>query len=234
MKRLFVSAAIALAAGLSACATATPYQPATYTAAGPQNGFYEAPLEQNRWRIGFAGNTVTSRQQVEDALLLRAAELTIQQGFDHFVAVNRATERDVRYQGSPGLGSRFGGGLGYGGFGYSRFGSPFWSPYWRYHRPSFGWRHWDPFYDPFWDRDIDIREVDKYEATAEILMGRGAAPASDPRAFNAREVFANLSPRVPRPQYQAYPQGYGQPGYRQPGYPAPAYPAPGYPQPRRY
>jgi hypothetical protein len=43
-------------------------------------------------------------------------------------------------------------------------------------------------------------------------------------------VFANLSPRIPRPQYQGYPQGYGQPGYT-----APAYPAPGYQQPyRRY
>ena len=219
MKRLFVTAAIALAAGLSACATATPYQPATYSASGPQNGFYEAPLEQNRWRVSFAGNTVTSRQQVEDALLLRAAELTIQQGFDHFIEVNRATERDVRYQTSPGLGSGFGyGGLGYGGFGYSRFGYPGWNPYWRHYRPTFGWSRWDPFYDPFFDRSTEIREIDKYEANAEILMGRGPAPAGDPRAFNAREVFANLSPRVPRPQYQ---QGYAAP---QPGYPAPGYP----------
>src|ERR687893_2605886 len=103
MKRLIVSAAIALAAGLAACATATPYQPAVLTASGPQNGFYEVPIEQNRWRVTFAGNTVTSRQQVEDALLLRAAELTLQQGFDHFVAVNRQTERDVSYRSSPGM-----------------------------------------------------------------------------------------------------------------------------------
>ena len=227
MKRLFVTAAIALAAGLSACATATPYQPATYTSAGPQNGFYEAPLEQNRWRIGFAGNTVTSRQQVEDSLLLRAAELTIQQGFDHFVALNRATERDVRYSASPGISSRYGTGFGYGGFGYGRYGYPGWSPHWRYFRPSYGWSRWDPFYDPFWgSRDVEIREIDKYEANAEIVMGRGPAPANDPRAFNAREVFANLSPRIPRPQYQGYPQGYGQPGYTAPGYPAPGYQQP--------
>ena len=219
MKRLFVTAAIAMAAGLSACATATPYQPATYTARGPQNGFFEAPLEQNRWRIGFAGNTVTSRQQVEDSLLLRAAELTIQQGFDHFIAVNRATERDVRYQTTPGLGSsRFGyGGFGYGGYGYGRFGYPGWSPYWSYFRPSFGWSRFDPFYDPFWDRGVDVREIDKYEANAEILMGRGPAPANDPRAFNAREVYANLSPRVPRPVQQGYAPGYApQPGYAPP------------------
>ena len=70
MKRLLTAAAIALAAGLAACATATPYQPATQTAAGPRNGFYEMPLEQNRWRVGFAGNTVTSRQQVEERVRL--------------------------------------------------------------------------------------------------------------------------------------------------------------------
>src|SRR5918998_6202716 len=101
MKRLLTTAAIALAAGLAACATATPYQPAQLTSAGPTNGFYEVPLEQNRWRVTFAGNTLTARQQVEDSLLLRAAELTLAQGFDHFVAVNRSTERDVSYRAEP-------------------------------------------------------------------------------------------------------------------------------------
>jgi hypothetical protein len=209
MKKLLTAAAVALAAGLAACATATPYQPAVRTSAGPANGFYEMPLEQGRWRVGFAGNSVTGREQVEDALLLRAAELTLQQGFDHFVAVNRATERDVRYRADPTFRS---------GFGYSRY--PFWSPYWRYSRPGFGWRYADPFYDPFWDRDFDIREIDKYEATAEIVMGRGAPPAGDPRAFDARQIYATLSPRVPRPQ-----NAYAQPGYA----PPPAYPATSYP-----
>jgi hypothetical protein len=196
MKRLLTAAAIALAAGLAACATATPYQPAVLTASGPQNGFYEVPIEQNRWRVTFAGNTVTSRQQVEDALLLRAAELTLQQGFDHFVAVNRAVERDVSYRADP---DPF-----YGpGFGYGRFGSPYWSPAWRYHRSAFGWRYRDPFFDPFWGGgfgrgSVDVREIDKYEASAEILMGRGTAPA-DARAFDARQVVANLAPRIPRP-----------------------------------
>ena len=207
MKRLLTTAAIALAAGLAACATATPYQPAVLTAAGPQNGFHEVPLEQNRWRVTFAGNSLTSRQQVEDSLLLRSAELTLQQGFDHFVAVNRATERDVTYRANP---DPF-----YGGFGYSRFSHPYWSPSWRFYRPAYGWRYRDPFYDPFWGRgafggsafggSYDVREIDRYEASAEILMGRGAPPA-DARAFDARQIVANLGPRIPRP---AQPQAYG-------------------------
>ena len=205
MKRLLVSTAIALAAGLAACATATPYQPAVLTASGPQNGFYEVPIEQNRWRVTFAGNTVTSRQQVEDALLLRAAELTIQNGFDHFVAVNRQTERDVRYRADP---DPF-----VSPFGYSRFGGAFWHPSWRYHRRAFGWRYWDPFYDPFWDRGAyDVREIDKYEASAEIVMGRGAPPA-DARAFDARQIVANLGPRFPRPAQPGYPAQPYRSGY---------------------
>lgn len=209
MKRLLIAGALAAATALSACATPTPYQPARFTSRGPVNGFSEAPLTQNRWRVTFSGNTVTSREQVEDALLLRAAELTLQQGFDNFTAVNRATERDVRYSASP----AYGGAFGYGpGFGYSRFGGyPYWSPYWRAYGGAFGWRPYGRYgyfgggfgfgRDPFFD-DIDIREIDKYEATAEIVMGRGPRP-NDPQTFDAREVFANLSPRVPRPQQPA-------------------------------
>ena len=215
MKRLLIAGALAATTALAACATPTPYQPARLTARGPVNGFSEAPLEQNRYRVAFNGNTVTSREQVEDALLLRAAELTLQQGFDHFTAVNRATERDVRYSASPRFGSSFGyGGFGggYGGFGYSRFGGyPGWSPYWSAYGSRFGYRPFGQYgrfgggygfgYDPFFN-DIDVREIDRYEASAEIVMGRGPRP-NDPQSFNAREVFANLSPRVPRPQQVA-------------------------------
>jgi len=196
MRKLITAAALATAAVVSACATPTPYQPAQLTPAGPRNGFFETQIERNRWRVGFSGNTVTSRQQVEDALLLRAAELTLQQGYDHFTAVTRATERDVRYSARPTFGPY------YGAFGYSRF-YPGWRPYWSAFGP-YGYRRFGGFgYDPFWD-DIDVREIDRYEATAEIVMGRGPAP-SDPRAFNAREVASNLGPRIPRPV---------QPGYR--------------------
>jgi hypothetical protein len=216
MKRLLLAGALAAATALTACATPTPYQPATFTSRGPVNGFSEAPLTQNRWRVTFSGNTVTSREQVEDALLLRAAELTLQQGFDTFTPVNRATEREVRYSASPRFGSSFG-----SGFGYSRFGGyPYWSPYWRAYGAGFGWRpfgHYGRFgsgfgfgYDPFFD-DISVREIDRYEASAEIVMNRGAI--NDPQAFNAREVFANLSPRVPRPAPGRDP---AQPGYAPP------------------
>ena len=42
-------------------------------------------------------------------------------------------------------------------------------------------------------------EIRRYEATAEIVMGRGPKPAGDPRAFDAREIAARLGPTAPRP-----------------------------------
>lgn len=176
-KPVLLAATAALA--LSACATATPYGPAGIDS---RYGYAEQRVDADRYRISFAGNSVTSREQVEMALLLRAAEVTTQNGYDWFATVNRATDRDVRLQATP---DPF----------YSRYG-PYWGPSWRYYRRGY----WSPWGDPFWGvRDFDVREIDRYEASAEIVMGRGAKPAGDPNAFDAREVIQNLGPRVTRP-----------------------------------
>jgi len=182
IKSVLVCATAALA--LSACATPTPYQPAGQ---GRMGGYSEQRLQNDRYRVSFAGNSVTSRQDVEMGLLLRAAELTVENGFDWFATIDRVTDRDTRLQavGAPPLGDPF----------YGRY-SPFWGPSWRYYNRG----RWSPWGDPFWGRqDFDVRQVDRYEATAEIVMGKGAKPANDPNAFEAREVIANLGPRVNRP-----------------------------------
>jgi hypothetical protein len=76
----------------------------------------------------------------------------------------------------------------------------FWGPRWRYRGAAFGWRTWDPWYgDPFWTDTVDVRTVDQYEASAEIVMRRGPARQDDVRAFNAREVLAGLGPDIIRP-----------------------------------
>jgi hypothetical protein len=41
--------------------------------------------------------------------------------------------------------------------------------------------------------------VERFEASAEIVMNRGAKPEGDPRAFDARAVIDNLRPRVQYP-----------------------------------
>lgn len=176
LKPLAVAATAALA--LAACATATPYQPAGQ---GSRYGYSDMRLQEDRYRVTFAGNSVTSREQVEMALLLRSAEVTLQSGYDWFSTVNRATERDSRYYSQPDP------------FYSSRYG-PYWSPYWRFYRGGY-WSRWDPF----WGNDFNVREVTRYEASAEIVMGRGRKPANDANAFDAREVVDNLGPRVARP-----------------------------------
>ena len=180
MKTAVVAAVGALT--LSACATATPYQPAGLN--GQRGGYAEQRVEADRYRVSFSGNSLTTREQVEMGLLLRAAELTTQDGYDRFATVNRATDRDVNYR------------IDRDPFGYgSRYGySGYWSPYWRISRRGY-WSAWD---DPF-GRDYDVREVDRYEATAEIVMGRGPKPADDPNAFDAREVIQNVGGRITRP-----------------------------------
>ena len=169
--------ATAAALTLSACATATPYGPAGVDS---RYGYSQQRIEGDRFRVNFAGNSVTSRDQVEMSLLLRAAEVTVENGGDWFTTVNRATDRDTRLVGDTDP------------FYRGRY-SPFWGPSWRYHRRGL----WSPWNDPF-ASDIDVRQIDRYEATSEIVIGRGPKPANDPNAFNAREVIDNVGPRVAR------------------------------------
>ena len=176
MKKLLIAAAGALV--LTACATPTPYAPAGY--GGHQGGYAEQRLQADRWTVSFAGNSVTSRETVEMYLLYRAAELTVQSGYDWFITDYRTTDVDRRYYSSPDPWFR------------SRYGS-YWGPNWRFYRGGY-WSQWDPWY-----RDYDVRRVTRYEASAEIAMGQGTPPAGESHAFNAREVLANLEPRVVRP-----------------------------------
>lgn len=182
-------AILAISAGLTACATPTPYQPAVRTGA-TQGGFSEVRVEPNRFRVTFTGNSLTSRETVEGYLLFRAAELTVQNGYDWFQVVDRDTDKKTRTYVEPDPMYR----PWYGGYG-------FWRPAWRYYGGGFGWRTWDPFWgDPFWADRVDVRTIERYEATAEVVMSRGAKPTDDARAFDARAVMDNLRPRIKYPE----------------------------------
>jgi len=184
------AAAVVLAAGLAGCATPTPYQP-NVRGQSSSGGYSEVRIEPARWRVNFAGNSLTSRETVEGYLLFRAAELTTQNGYDWFSIVDRETNRDRRTYVEPDPLYRPWYGPGYG----------FWRPSWRYFGAGYGWRSWDPFWgDPFWADRMDVRTVDRYEATAEIIMHRGAKPTDDPRAFDARAVIDSLRPRIQYPE----------------------------------
>jgi hypothetical protein len=186
-KILAFAAVAALAGGLAACETPTPYQP-NLPGQSTSGGFSESRIEADRWRVTFAGNSMTSRETVEAYLLFRAAELTTQQGFDWFTIVDRDTRRDARTYVDPDP-------LYHPWYGYG-----FWRPHWRYYGRGFGWRTWDPFWgDPFFADRYDVQTIQRFEASAEIQMHHGAKPADDPRAFDAHQVIENLRPRIQYP-----------------------------------
>jgi hypothetical protein len=179
---LLLAALMAAALSLAACETATPYQP---LAAGNavSGGFTDQKLDDTHMRVSFQGNDATSREQVETYLLYRAAEVTVDQGFDWFEMVQRHTHNTGETYVTPNFVGPWGG---------------YWAPYWAYDR-GLGWGYWDPYWGGPFLGGYDVERIDRYKATAEIVMGHGPKPADNPRAFDARQVMANLGPKIVRP-----------------------------------
>ncbi len=102
---------------LSACATVTPYKAAPEGVNG--FGYKDTKIETGKHRVSFRGNSNTDRATVENYILLRAAELTLQDGFGHFVILDE-DEGGERSFSSTGFNNGFGGrgfGRGFGGRG---------------------------------------------------------------------------------------------------------------------
>jgi len=107
MKHLILPALAALA--LAACATA----PTVFQPAGPRGGvgFSELRIEPGRYRVTFQGGPGAPPAQVQDYALLRAADLTLSEGYDWF----RVTERTTRQNGYGGSSLSVGvGGMSFG------------------------------------------------------------------------------------------------------------------------
>lgn len=155
MKRL-LGTLVVLA--LAACTTApTRYTPAL---ANSDMGYREQRLEQERYRVTFRANADLKGPQVEDMALRRAAELTVQNGFQWFTVVTRNTElvNGSYRQSGPTIGvggstGSYGSSLGLG-LGFNLGGD---------------------------DR--------QYQSTLEVLMGHGAKP-TDPNAYDAQAVLS--------------------------------------------
>jgi hypothetical protein len=161
---------------LVACATPAPYAP---RGPGQATGYTDRQLAPNRFRITFTGNSVTPREQVEDNLLLRAAEVTLREGKAHFLFDRRDTMADVRTSVFPEP-----------GFSRGPLWAGPWRPgYWRF-RPRWG-------YDPF-GPEFDIITTTRYQAFAEIVLLGSAA--GEPRAVDARAVIDHLVPPAPPPR----------------------------------
>jgi hypothetical protein len=116
--------------------------------------------------VTFAGNSATSRQTVEDYLLYRAAELTVQTGHDWFQVVDRDTAQEYSgYGGSPEMGVGVGSGGNFGvGLSFPVLGGGDGSG--------------------------------RYTATMDVIVREGEKPQEDPSAYDALSVISRLQPKI--------------------------------------
>lgn len=172
MKTIALAFAAAAVLALSGCATPTPYQPAADMGGHSfAPGYTDTRLEDNRYRITFAGNDVTSRETVENYLLYHAADLTLQNGYDWFEVIKRASDQKTRQ--------------------VTTYDDPFWGGMsWRFYRH--GW------WGPMGEFDADTMDFTRYEASAEIILHKGQK-SDAPNAYDARQIKANLASRVVLP-----------------------------------
>ncbi|WP_182977785.1 CC0125/CC1285 family lipoprotein [Gluconacetobacter asukensis] len=182
-------AAIALLGLVAACTNPTPYQPATEEG----EGYTTQQIETNRFRVSFQGNSVTSRQTVDTYMLYRCAEVTLENGYNYFVIVNRAVDKNTAYEG-------YGDNLAWG-----------WGGGW-------GWRHGGAGFGPWGGTGMNYTEpVNSYDAIADIVLYRGTKPANDPYAYDAREVVTAIGPTImriaPAPRTSALPTSPTGTGY---------------------
>ncbi len=78
MNNFFVTIVLALV--LSGCATG--YQPDGYT-----GGFSEVQFDENVFEIRFSGNAMVGANTARDYAMLRAAEVTLENGYEYFVVL---------------------------------------------------------------------------------------------------------------------------------------------------
>jgi hypothetical protein len=166
MTRRFLYLAL-LSCSVGGCAGASAY--------GPQGdaviGYSDQQLGSGRYRVTFAGDAEDTREQVENFLLRRAAEVTLAAGYTHFVVDKENTERKVSrhtiYDASDHP-------LGWGAPVSSRTDPRAWMrSNWQAHyllpRPG--------------------ADVTRYIASSEIVMLSGEEIARNPNAISAREVL---------------------------------------------
>jgi hypothetical protein len=150
---------------LGACATTPTVYQAASTPGGV--GYFESPIESDRWRVSFHGGGGASAQQVGDLALQRAADLTLGKGYDWFRVVQRdidGSESGAKPRVSLGFGGADFGGGAVGGVGV---GAGF-------------------------DLGGSSRAV---TVTLEVLMGHGPAP-HEPDAYDAHAVRRSLGASV--------------------------------------
>lgn len=165
------TAIIAIAVGIlvAGCATGpTSYGPASNGGLG----FGSQKIQNDRFQVSFTGK---SADEARTYVLLRAAELTLANGYDHFKVIGSDTQGDRR-GGSP-VSSSIGVGFGSGGH--------------RRTRTNVG-------------LGIGVADIgqafasDRVTARMEIITRNGSV-ASDPSIYDAQSIVDSIRPSVYTP-----------------------------------
>ena len=156
MRKLIIGTVSALL--LASCASApTEYQPLAKNGVG----YKEIQIESNRYRVTFAGGAKADRLETEALALRRAAELTVENGYDWFRVVRDEnwTEGSKGSSGRPSVGIGASGGSG-GGVGVGM------------------------------GVGIDLTpDRSRPNTLIEILMGKGEKPDGDRDVHDARAIL---------------------------------------------
>ncbi|WP_339721103.1 hypothetical protein [uncultured Paraglaciecola sp.] len=151
---------------------ATRYQA---TSAENEFGYTQTQLTDTQHRIEFVGNRFTEASRIKDYAMLRAAELTIQKGYDWFTILTSETDRETKTRSEMLVSGTASNQVvrQCGLLGCSSYVTPGYS----------GAR-------------LETYVVDgKVSTSLQISMGKGEAP--DPSsAFNAKELATNMRQNI--------------------------------------
>lgn len=168
MKKFAVTIMAAFA--VSACATVPVYHPAI-TLGG--SGFSDEKVDATHYIVNFQGDTSTSREMVEDYLLFRAAELTLDNNYDYFTVLEQSEDHETKViPTKPISGVR----------------------HREHEHSSYSYPYYLDGYD--WDKTgrMNNIELTRHAASTYIEMFEGKAPSGNPFAFNAEDIISELDP----------------------------------------
>ncbi len=153
---------------LAACGSTPDYKEAKND---QSPGYFERQLTENQYRIGFVGKNGMSESKVKDFALLRAAEVTLDKGYDWFMILGDASSQKTTER--------------------TRI-----EPSVRHHHVSrsCGLLGCTTTHSPasFGMSVASISESNQYKTSLEISMGKGE-PKDANRVFDAKALKENLA-----------------------------------------
>lgn len=173
MNRILFASAISAVLTLGACASVPAYSPAQ-SANGA--GYSDQRIENDRFRVTYRGAPRMSSAEVQDYALMRAAQLTLDNGGAWFEIINADTDADAkrRYNTEYGYDTQYVVQRSCGITGCSNRLVPVTV------RTEY--------------ETVEMRTI--YEHAMEIRIGHGPKLAGAPMVYDARDTFSTISARL--------------------------------------